>query len=207
MSMYKVHFPSSIDSNWMISDDDPDSKYIELLGYDREFLISISFEPDENESKPYFLNFQQMKGAFLRYDYTTFGISCWHGSPREAVSNVIELMEVVNINYLKFAPVSQEMYVGLAPVSDIEKVKNIIGGELMVFDAFGEALIFRQVQFMSQDFDMIETAGRIIQNYTLMFGVTEAEFVGGILCNEEAHYLGKLDYKGSLLNESLYQNL
>jgi hypothetical protein len=29
--MYQAHFPKSIDPNWMISDDDPDNKYIELL--------------------------------------------------------------------------------------------------------------------------------------------------------------------------------
>lgn len=205
--MYQAHFPPSIDPNWIISDDDPDNKYIELLGYDREFLILISFEPDENESKPYFLNFQQMKGSFLRYDYTTFGISCWHSSPKEAVSTATELMEVVKINYPKVAPVSHEMYVGLGLVSEIEKVKNALGGDLMVSDAFGQGLVFKQVQFIAQDSDLIETAGRIIKNYTSLFQVAEADFVGGILCNEKAQFLGKLDYKGNFLNESIYQNL
>ncbi|AFL83522.1 hypothetical protein Belba_0875 [Belliella baltica DSM 15883] len=205
--MYQAHFSSSIDPNWMISEDDPDNKYIELLGYDREFLISISFEPDENVSKPYFLNFQQMKGAFQRYDYTTFGISCWHASPKETVSTAIELMKMVKINYPNFSPVSHEIYVGLGPVSEMDKVKNDLGGEFMVSDAFGKALVFKKVQFIAQDFDLIETACRIIKNYTSMFQVSEAEFIGGILCNEKAQYLGGLDYKGNFLNEAIFQNL
>lgn len=205
--MYQARFPQSIDPNWSISDDDPDNKYIELLGYDREFLISISFEPDENQAKPYFLNFQQMKGSFLRYDYTTFGISCWHPSSREAVFAAIELMELIKNNYPKFLPISHEMYVGLGPASEIDKVKNALGGEFLVSDAFGQALVFKQVQFKAQDFDLMETAAKIIKAYTSRFQVAEAEFIGGILCNEKTQYLGRLDYKGNLLNESIYQNL
>jgi hypothetical protein len=82
--MYKAFFPPTLSPNWTISDDDPDNKYIELLGFDGEYLIAISYEPDENESNPYFLNFQQMKGSFLRYDYTSFGIKTWYVSAKAA---------------------------------------------------------------------------------------------------------------------------
>lgn len=204
--MYKAFFPTAICPNWKITDDDPDNKYIELLGYDGEYLISISHEPDENPEKPYFLNFQQLKGAFLRYDYTSFGIGCWYSSPKAAAVAATELMEILKNNYSKFLPISQEMFVGLGPSSQLEQMQISLGGMLMVSDAFGQELVFKQVLFMPQDHDLMVTAGRIIKSYTALFHVNEADFIGGILCSEDSKYLGRLDFHGNLLNETIHHN-
>jgi hypothetical protein len=204
--MYKAFFPPALSPNWIITDDDPDNKYIELLGYGGEFLISISFEPDENEANPYFLNFQQMKGSFLRYDYTSFEISCWYPSPKSAAVAAMELIEIMHQNYSKFLPISHEVYVGLGPVSHLEKIQGSLGGVLKVFHVSGQELVFKQVLFMPQDHDLMVTASKIIKSYTTVFQVTKPEFIGGILCNENRQYLGRLDFNGEVINETINQN-
>jgi hypothetical protein len=204
--MYKAFFPPTLSPNWTISDDDPDNKYIELLGFDGEFLIAISHEPDENEANPYFLNFQQMKGSFIRYDYTGFGIKCWYPSPKAAVDAAKELIEVVRNNYSRFLPISHEMYVGLGPSSQLEQIQRYLGGVLMVSHVSGKELVFKKVLFRPEDHDLMVTAGRIIQSYTTIFQLSEADFIGGILCNEDGKYLGKLDFHGEVINETLNQN-
>jgi len=204
--MYKAFFPQAICANWIISDNDPDNKYIELLGFNGEYLISISYEVDENEANPYFLNFQQMKGSFLRYDYTSFGMKTWYVSPKAAVAAAIELMAIVGELYPNFLPVSHEMYVGLGPSSQLEQIQRSLGGVLMVSDAFGQELVFKQVLFMPQDHDLFVTAGKIIKSYTTSFQINEADFIGGTLCNEDGKYLGKLDFHGNPLNETIYHH-
>jgi hypothetical protein len=204
--MYYRYFPQTFSPHWVISDDDPDNKYIELLGYNGEYLIAISHESDENEENPYFLNFQQMKGAFLRYDYTSFGIQTWYSSPKAAVDAVINLMEVVDELYPQFLPISHEMYVGLGPSSQLDQIQRSLGGVLMVSEAFGQALVFKHVQFMPQDHDLMVTALKIIKSYTIIFQVNESDFIGGILCNENGQYLGRLDFHGNPLKETIYQN-
>lgn len=204
--MYKAFFPKPNCANWIISDDDPDNKYIELLGFDGEYLISISYEADENEENPYFLNFQQMKGAFLRYDYTSFGIQTWYASPKAAVDAAINLMEVVEELYPQLLPISHKMYVALGPSSKLDQIQNALGGVLMVSNVSGQELVFKLVQFMPQDYDLMVTAGKIIQSYTTFFQINEADFIGGTLCNEDGKYLGKLDFQGNPLNETIYHH-
>jgi hypothetical protein len=204
--MYKAFFPPTLSPNWRISDDDPDNKYIELLGFDGEFLIAISHEPDENEVNPYFLNFQQMKGSFLRYDYTSFEIDCWYPSPEAATLTAFALMQKVNQHYPKFLPISHEMYIGLGPVSQLEQIQGFLGGVLMVSHVSGKELVFKKVLFRPEDLDLMVTAGRVIQSYTTIFQLSEADFIGGILCNEDGKYLGKLDFHGEVINETLNQN-
>lgn len=198
--MYYRYFPQTFSPHWVIADDDPDNKYIELLGYNGEYLIAISHEADENEENPYFLNFQQMKGAFIRYDYSGFGIQTWYGSPKAAVDAAIKLMDVVDELYPQFLPISYEMYVGLGPSSQLEQIQRYLGGELMVSEAFGLALVFKHVQFMPQDHDFMVTASRNIKSYATAFQATESDFIGGILCNENGQYLGRLDFKGEVIN-------
>jgi hypothetical protein len=198
--MYKAFFPQAICANWIISDNDPDNKYIELLGFNGEYLISISYEVDENEANPYFLNFQQMKGSFLRYDYTSFGMKTWYVSPKAAVAAAIELMAIVKELYPKFLPISHEMYVGLGPSSQLEQIQNALGGVLMVSTVSGQELVFKHIQFMPQDHDLMVTASTIIKSYATAFQVTESDFIGGILCNENGQYLGRLDFKGEVIN-------
>lgn len=205
--MYSTHFQGPINPHWVIADDDLANKYIELLGYKGEYLISISYEPDENPQKPYFLNFQQMKGAFQRYDYTAFGIACWYLSPQSATLSAMELMELVEQKYPKFLPISHELYVSLGPVANLERIQRVLGGVLLVFSVFGQELVFKQVQFMPQDADLIITAKKIIQSYTTLFQLTETDFAGGILCNENGQYLGRLDYNGQTIGEEIYANI
>ncbi|SMD42465.1 hypothetical protein SAMN00777080_1017 [Aquiflexum balticum DSM 16537] len=201
--MYKAFFPPSLSPNWNISDDDPDNKYIELLGFDGEYLIAISYEPDENETKPYFLNFQQMKGAFLRYDYTTFEIDCWYPDPEAATLAAFALMQKVNLHYPKFLPISHQMYIGLGPVSQLEQIQRYFGGELKVSSVSAKDLVFKKVIYMPGEDDFIATAGKIIKDYVTHFKIAEADFIGGYLCNENSQKLGKLDYQGNILNESI----
>jgi hypothetical protein len=201
--MYQTFFPPALSPNWKITDDDPDNKYIELLGYAGEFLIAISFEADENEINPYFLNFQQMKGSFLRYDYTQFGMDCWYPSPETATLAAFALMKLVNLHYPKFLPISHEMYIGLGPLSQLEQIQRYFGGKLMASSVSGKDMVFKKLIYLPGEEDFIATAGKIIRDYVTHFKVAEADFIGGYLCNENSQKLGKLDYQGNLFIESL----
>ncbi|MGY6521457.1 MAG: hypothetical protein ACXIUD_07005 [Mongoliitalea sp.] len=205
--MYTTHFQGPINPHWVIADDDPANKYIELLGYKGEYLISISYEPDENPQNPHFLNFQQMKGAFQRYDYTAFGVECWYASPRSAVLAAMELMELVAQSYPKFSPISHELYVALGPVADFERIQRELGGVLLISSVSGQELVCKQVQFMPQDTDLMVTAKKIIQSYTSLFQLVETDFIGGLLCNENGQYLGRLDYNGQVISEEIHTNI
>jgi len=201
--MYQAFFPPALLPNWKITDDDPDNKYIELLGYGGEFLIAISFEPDENEANPYFLSFQQMKGAFLRYDYTTFEIDCWYPDPEAATLAAFALMQMVNIHYPKFLPISHEMYIGLGPLSQLEQIQRYFGGKLMASSVSGKDMVFKKLIYLPGEDDFFAHAGKIIREYVTHFKIAKADFIGGYLCNEDSQKLGKLDYQGNLFIESI----
>lgn len=203
MSMYQAYFPPTLSPNWKITDDDPDNKYIELLGYGGEFLISISWDHYENKVNPYFLSFQQMKGAFLRYDYTQFGMDCWYPNPEAATLAAFALMELVNLHYPKFLPISLEMYIGLGPLSQLEQIQRYFGGELKVSSVSGKDLVFKKLIYMPGEDDFFATAGKIIRDYVTHFKIAEEDFIGGYLCNEDSQKLGKLDYQGNLFIESI----
>ena len=198
--MYQAFFPPALSPNWKITDDDPGNKYIELLGYGGEFLIAIS---NENEANPYFLSFQQMKGSFLRYDYTQFGIDSWYPSPEAATLAAFALMQIVNLHYPKFLPISHEMYIGLCPLSQLEQIQRYFGGKLMTSSVSGKDVVFKKVIYLSGEVDFIATAGKIIRDYVTHFKIAEADFIGGYLCNENSQKLGKLDYQGNLFIESI----
>jgi hypothetical protein len=199
--MYKAFFPQTLSPDWAISDDDPDHKYIELLGYGGEFLISISYDPNENKTNPYFLNFQQMKGAFLRYDYTQFGFDCWYASPKAAVHAATKLMAVMRVNYARFLPITNTVYVALGPVSQYEQIKRSLGGELRKSSGPDHELVYKKVLFLPGNHDYEIAAGEIVRNYVSLFHIEEADFIGGRLCNEDLRFLGKLNHEGKVTSD------
>jgi hypothetical protein len=199
--MYKAFFPQTLSPDWVISDDDPDHEYIELLGYGGEFLISISYDPDENQTYPFFLNFQQMKGAFLRYDYTEFGFDCWYASPKDAVQAATKLMTVVRVNYAKFLPITNTVYVALGPVSHYVQVRRSLGGELIKSSGPDHELVYKEVRFLPGNHDYEIAAGEIVRTYVSLFHIEEADFIGGRLCNEDLCFLGKLDHDGKVTSD------
>ncbi len=199
--MYKAFFPYTLYPNWAISDDDPDNKYIELLGYGGEFLISIGYDPDENRINPYFLNFQQMKGAFQRFDYTQFGMDCRYASPKAAVHAVTKLMAAVRENYTRFLPITNTVYVALGPVSQYEQIKRSLGGELRKSSGPNHALVYKSVHFLPGNDDYVIAAGDIVRSYVSHFHVDKADFIGGRLCNEDLRFLGKLNNEGKFTEE------
>lgn len=196
--MYHEFFPPALPANWFISDDDPDNNYIELLGFDGEFLVSISYEPDENSIKPYFLNLQQMKGAFQRYDYTSFGIGTWYSSSQAASMAAFDLLVLLNENYGKFLPVSQELWVSLGPSNEMEQVQKRFGGDLRIHDG----LVLKEILFHIMDEDLMATAKRIVHTYIHDFNVLEQHFEGGTIYNENNQKLYQLDYFGRIINEN-----
>jgi hypothetical protein len=199
--MYKAFFPQTLSPDWVIADDDPDHKYIELLGYGGEFLISISCDPYENKTSPYFLNFQQMKGAFQRFDYSQFDMDCWYASPKTAVHAAIKLMALVRQNYARFLPITNTVFVSLGPVSQYEQIKRSLGGELRKSSGPDHELVYKRVLFLPGNDDYEIAAGNIIRNYVSGFHIEKADFVGGRLCNEDLRFLGKLDHEGKLTAE------
>jgi hypothetical protein len=199
--MYKAFFPETLSPDWVIADDDPAHKYIELLGYGGEFLISISYDPDENKTYPYFLNFQQMEGAFLRYDYTRFGMDCRYASPKDAVEAAIKLIAVVRVNYARFLPITNTVYVALGPVSQYEQIGRSLGSELRKSSGPDHELVYKKVFFLPGNHDYEIAAGEIVRNYVSHFHIKKADFIGGRLCNEDLRFLGKLDYEGKITGE------
>lgn len=200
--MYKAFFPPILSPDWVIVDDDHDNKYIELLGYGGEFLISISCDPYENKTYPYFLNFQQMKGAFLRFDYTQFGMDSWYSSLKAAVRAATKLMALVRQNYARFLPITNTVYVALGPVSQYEQIRRSLGGEVRKSSGPDHALVYKEVLFLPGNDDYEIAAGTIIRTYVSGFHIGKADFIRGRLCNEDLRFLGKLDHEGNPTSEA-----
>jgi hypothetical protein len=183
-TMYTEHLPESLPENWIIAELDEDYEYLEFLGFDGEFLISIMPHPEENPSLPYFLTLSQLKGILGRYDFDNLVWPVWHGNPAEAVRSAVELMEWINRNYGSFIPLATEVFLSVGTVDQLDQLRGYFRDELVVHDFEGQQLVFRKAKLLRGAEDYAASAIETIYRYAESCNVAVDEIKGGLLTNE-----------------------
>lgn len=183
-TMYTEHLPASLPENWIIAELDEDYEYLEFLGFDGEFLISLMPHPEENPSLPYFLTLSQLKGIIGRYEFEDLEWPEWHGNPAEAVRSAVELMEWMDRNYGSFAPLTFEVFLSVGTVDQLDQLKGYFRDELVVHDFEGQSLVFRKARLLRGAEDYAASAIETIYHYAESCNVADDEIRGGLLTNE-----------------------
>jgi len=182
--MYTDHLPELLSGNWVIAELDEANEYLEFLGYEEEFLISVMPHPEENPSLPYFLSLSQLKGILGRYDFESLDWPEWHVSAKEAIGSALLLMEWINRHYESFSPLTLEVYVSVGTVDELDLLRGFFEDELAVHDFEGQALVFRKVRLLRGAEDYAASAIATICHYAESCNVADDEVKGGLLTNE-----------------------
>lgn len=191
-TMYTEHLPASLPENWIIVELDEDYEYLEFLGFDGEFLISLMPHPEENPSLPYFLTLSQLKGILGRYDFEDLEWPEWHANPAEAVRSAVELMEWMNENYSNFLPLTTEILVSLGMEDQLLTIKRYFEGELKIRDLEGQALVFKTISLLEGSNSYEESAMRSLSDFAKSCGLGAEEIRGGLLVNEKFEWIRDL---------------
>ena len=182
--MYTDHLPESLPGNWVIAELDEANEYLEFLGFEGEFLISVMPHPEENPSLPYFLSLSQLKGILGRYEFESLDWPEWHVSAKEAIGSALLLMEWINRHYESFSPLTLEVFVSLGTVDRLDRLSRFFGDGLAVNDFEGQPLVFRKVRLLRGAEDYAASAIATICHYAENCNVSADEITGGLLTNE-----------------------
>lgn len=182
--MYTDHLPESLPGNWIIAELDEANEYLEFLGFEGEFLISVMPHPEENPSLPYFLSLSQLKGILGRYDFESLDWPEWHQSAKEGTGSALLLMEWINRHYESFCPLTLEVYVSVGTGDQLDLLSRFFEDELAVHDFEGQALVFRKVRLLFGAEDYAASAIATICHYAESCNISADEVTGGQLTNE-----------------------
>jgi len=183
--MYKKHLPELLPENWKLSDLDEANGYVEFLGFDGEFLISIMKHLDEYPSDPYFLCLNQMKGILGRYDFDSLHWPEWFENPKEAMDSAFKLMEWINQNYADFVPLTQYVLVSLGTEDRINSVLNHFHDPVTVHEFQNQKLVFREVKLTWGATTHSEAALKAISLFYTTQRFDTENLVVGYLTNEK----------------------
>lgn len=183
--MYKTHLPELLPENWILSDLDEANGYVEFLGCDGEFLISIMKHVDEYPADPYFLTLNQMKGILGRYDFESLDWPEWFGDPKDAMDSVLKLMDWINQNYEDFDPVTNYVMVSLGTEDRLNSISRHFDGYITVQEFQNKRLVFREVQLTWGATSYSQAALRAIALFYEMKRFDTENLVVGYLCNEK----------------------
>ncbi|WP_339704542.1 hypothetical protein [Algoriphagus aquimarinus] len=183
--MYKKHLPELLPENWIISELDEANGYVEFLGFDGEFLISIMKHLDESPSEPYFLCLNQMKGILGRYDFDSLDWPEWFENPTEAMDSALRLMEWINQNYPDFVPVTQYVMVSLGTEDKMRSVLKHFGDPVSVHEFQNQKLVFREVKLTWGATTYSQAALNAISLFYKTQGFDTENLVVGYLTNEK----------------------
>lgn len=188
-TMYTEHLPASLPENWIIAELDEDNEYLEFLGFDGEFLISLMHHPEENPSLPYFLTLSQLKGILGRYDFESLEWPEWHSNPAEAVRSAVELMLWMNRNYGSFIPLTTEIWVSLGSIEQLELIQKHFEDELIFQKFQGQQLIFKPLNLSWGSSSYSESAIRTLCHFLENYSISPENLTAGILCNERFQFI------------------
>lgn len=183
--MYKKHLPELLPENWKLSDLDEANGYVEFLGFDGEFLISIMYHVDEYPADPYFLTLTQMKGILGRYDFESLDWPEWFGDTKHAVDSALKLMNWINQNYEDFDPVTNYVMLSLGTEDRLNSISRHFDGNIIVQEFQKQRLVFREVHLTWGATSYSQAALRAIGLFYEIKGFDTENLVVGYLCNEK----------------------
>lgn len=188
-TMYTEHLPASQPENWIIAELDEDNEYLEFLGFEGEFLISLMPHPEENPSLPFFLTLSQLKGILGRYDFEDLEWPEWHGNPAEAVRSAVELMEWMNGNYGSFIPVTTEVLVSLGKAEYLDEIRKHYAEELVIHEFDGQSMVFKKLNLIQGSTSYSESAIRTLCHFLENYSISPENLTAGILTNERFQFI------------------
>lgn len=183
--MYHTYLPDLLPKNWAVAELDEDNGYLEFLGYDGEFLVSVMEDSYENPDTPYHLCMNQMKGIIGRYDFDQLDWPEWFKDPEEAVNAALKLMIWMNQNYSDFLPLAMEILVSIGTKDQLQVIEQYFTGELKIHDFNGQTLVFKKVCLLGGSNSYEESAKLSLSDFTLNSGLSPKEMKGGLLTNEK----------------------
>lgn len=183
-TMYTEHLPASLPENWIIAELDEDYEYLEFLGFDGEFLISLMPHPEESPSLPYFLTLSQLKGILGRFDFEDLEWPEWHANPAEAVRSAVDLMEWMNQNYGSFIPLTLEVWVSLGSIEQLELIQKHFEDELMIHEFEGKSMVFKRLDLIQGSNSYSDSALRPVSHFLENSQLSPDDLEAGTLTNE-----------------------
>lgn len=196
-TMYTEHLPASFPESWIIAEMDEDNEYLEFLGFDGEFLISVMPHPEENPSLPYFLTLSQLKGILGRNDFEEMEWPEWHANPAEVVQSAIDLMQWMNRNYGSFIPVTLEVWVSLGSIEQLKLIQKHFEDELVFQNFQGQQLIFKPLNLSWGSSSYSESTIRTLCHFLENYSISPENLTAGILTNERFQFIE--DVRGEML--------
>lgn len=190
--MYIKYLPAELPQNWVIAEIDEKNDYIEFLGFDEEFLISIMKDSYENSDEPFHLIMNPLKGMLSRYDFENLDWPQWFANRIEAVRSALDLMNWMNQNYSNFDPVTLEVFVSIGTEDQLPVIQKYYEGELIIHPYANEQLVFKKVSLLRGSWDYSESAIESICHFFKTMKLSPEELKGGILTNEKFECLKDL---------------
>jgi|GEM_PF-1601706 len=196
--MYKSYLPETLPENWVIGELDEIYDYLDFLGFDGEFLVSVMKHEYDNPSKPYFLSLSQAKGILERYEFEKLNWPEWFGTAQEAVNSAIKLLDWINHNYENFLPLTLEVWVALGSADELSQLEKYFEGNLLTHEYQGERLIFHKISLLQNAPSYAESAIQTICHYAKCYNIPIEEITGGLLTNEKYQLIA--DLRPELIN-------
>jgi hypothetical protein len=196
--MYKSYLPETLPENWEIGELDESNGYIEFLGLEEEFLVSVMKHDYDNPAKPYFLSLSQTKGILDRYEFEKLNWTEWFETAEQAMDSAIKLLEWINQNHKIFLPLTLEVLVSLGSADQLSQLEKYFDSNLLTHEYKAERLIFHKVSLHQNAFSYEESAIQTICHYAKCCNLSIEEITGGLLTNEKYQLIA--DLKPELIN-------
>lgn len=183
--MYKSYLPHTLPENWKIGELDEKYGYLEFLGFDGEFLVSVMDQSNDNPSAPFNLSMNQLKGILHRYDFGKLDWPVWFESEKEAVDSALQLMIWITKHYSDFLPLTLEVLVSIGTEDQLDILRSYYKDGLSIHEYRGEVLVFRKVSLLYGSSCFEESAIQSICHFARSYNLTIEEVKGGLLTNEK----------------------
>jgi hypothetical protein len=193
--MYKSYLLETLPENWVIGEIDDMHDYLEFIGFNEEFLVSVMKHEYDNPSKPYFLSLSQTKGILERYEFEKLNWPEWFETAEEAVNSAIKLLEWINQNYENFLPLTLEVWVSLGSADQRNQLEKYFEGILLTHDYQGERFVFGKVSLLQNTSSYEESAIQTICHYAKCYDIPIEKIIGGLLTNEKFQLIEDLSSK------------
>jgi hypothetical protein len=190
--MYSKHLPAELPENWIIAEIDEENSYIEFLGFNEEFLISIMKDTYESPEEPFHLVMNPLKGMLSRYVFDQLDWPEWFKYEKQAVQSALDLMNWMNQNYQNFAPVTLEVFVSIGTEDQLPIIEKYYEDNLFIHEMGIDCLVFKKVNLLRGSWSYSESAIESLSHFAKTSNLNPSDLKGGILTNEKFQFLEDL---------------
>lgn len=190
--MFLDHLPDTLPENWFIGELDQDNEYLELLGHNEEFLVSIMKHEYDNPDKPYYLNLSQLKGILARNDFESLEWPEWFENEKEAWESALRLMKWINNYYIKFLPLTLEVWMSIGTEDQRDIVQRYFEDVAVSHDDADQGYLYSRVSLTRTSLTFSEAAIERIFHFLKTVKLPLHQFKGGLLTNENFQIIDDL---------------